>query len=381
VKRIELNDFQASWRQHRAAVRSAVDRVGESGWFILGPEVEAFERVLAEAWGIDHAVGCGSGLDAIELGLRAAGIAAGDKVLTTPLSAFATTLAIVRAGGVPVFADVDEAGLIDLALCDARLEAGLENDEPIRFMVPVHLYGHSLDLAVLRRLQETRGCAVVEDCAQAIGATHNGEPIGSAGVAAAVSFYPTKNLGALGDGGALLTSRDEVAAKARCLRDYGQRGRFDHVMLGMNSRLDEIQAAILSRVFLPKLEWATHQRRATAARYRREIRNDALRLPEPPAGSTSVWHLFPVLVEASDRDAERVRAGFREHLDAAAIESGVHFPKLIPDQPALCDLVSSLEVDRARAFARREVSLPIHPYLSDGDVDRVVEACNAWKAA
>jgi len=381
VKRIELNDFQASWQQHREAVRSAVDRVGESGWFILGPEVEAFERALAQRWGLDHAVGCGSGLDAIELGLRAAGIAPGDQVLTTPLSAFATSLAIVRAGGVPVFADVDDAGLIDLALCDALLEAGLEGGEPIRFMVPVHLYGHSLDLAQLERLQETRGVAVVEDCAQAIGATHEARAVGSVGVAAAVSFYPTKNLGALGDGGAVLTSRDEVAANARCLRDYGQRDRFDHVMLGMNSRLDELQAAILARVFLPDLERATRQRIATATRYRREIRNDALRLPEPPAGSSSVWHLFPVLVEASERDAEQVRAGFREHLDAAAISSGVHFPRLIPDQPALCGLGSTQGVDRARAFARREVSLPIHPHLSDEDVDRVVEACNAWEPA
>jgi len=381
VQRIELNDFQASWRQHHAAVREAVDRVGESGWFILGPEVEAFERALAQTWGLDHAVGCASGLDAIELGLRAAGITEGDRVLTTPLSAFATTLAIVRAGGVPVFADVDEAGLIDLALCDALLAAGLDGGAPIRFMVPVHLYGHSLDLVALGRLQETRGCAIVEDCAQAIGATHGDKAVGSAGVAAAVSFYPTKNLGALGDGGALLTSRDEIAGNARCLRDYGQQGRFDHVMLGLNSRLDEMQAAILSQAFLPDLERATGRRIATAARYRREISNDALRLPAPPAGSNSVWHLFPVLVEAFEQDAERVRAGFREHLAMAGIASGVHFPTVIPDQPALRHLGSSSDVGRARAFARRQVSLPIHPHLSDADVGRVVEACNAWKPA
>ncbi len=367
---VRLNDFTVQWRDVRSDVLAATDRVGESGWLILGKEVVAFEADLARTAGLAHAVGCASGLDALEISLRVLGLAAGEKVLTTPLSAFATTLAIVRAGGVPVFVDVDDSGLLDLAAC-ARL---LETRSDVRFLVPVHLYGHALDLSRLGELKHAHDLRVVEDCAQAIGARSGAQPVGSVGDLAGTSFYPTKNLGCMGDGGAVLTNVRARAEEARCLRDYGQSAKYLHTRLGMNSRLDELQAAILRTALLPRLARFEARRREIAAAYRDGIRNRGLTMPPVPAGSASVWHLFPLLVEAD-------RASLTAHLDAAGVGSGAHYPRLIPEQEALAGIPFEVvgDLPKARRFAAREVSLPIHPYLEDGDVARVIDACNTWK--
>lgn len=368
--RILLNDFVAQWRDVRAEAVAALERVGESGWLILGQEVKSFESALAEYWGLPHVVGCASGLDAIEIALRALGLAPGDKVLTTPLSAFATTLAIVRAGGVPVFVDVDDSGLIDLE----RAERALDADRTIKFFVPVHLYGHALDADRLLTITQRFSVQLVEDCAQACGASSRGRPVGATGRAAATSFYPTKNLGCMGDGGALLSRDAEVASISRSLRDYGQSAKYVHARLGLNSRLDEVQAAILRSAFLTRLPGYTERRRAIAQTYSGAIQNPALSLPAVPAGSASVWHLFPVLVRGE-------REAFMRHLDALGIGSGIHYPALIPDQEALAGVSFERRdaLDRAHRFASTELSLPIHPYLTDDQVSRVVEACNAWK--
>jgi dTDP-4-amino-4,6-dideoxygalactose transaminase len=368
--RILLNDFVAQWRDLRADSIAALERVGESGWLILGKEVQAFEAELAAFWGLPYAVGCGNGLDAIEIALRAVGISPGDKVLTTPLSAFATSLAIVRAGGIPVFVDVDASGLIDLE----QASRALARDRAIRFFVPVHLYGHALDRQRLATLLQHTEVKLVEDCAQAIGATSHGLPVGSTGAAGATSFYPTKNLGGMGDGGALLTRDAALAAQARSLRDYGQTAKYVHALLGLNSRLDELQAAILRSAQLPRLGQATARRRAIAQAYRDNIENPALTLPPIPDGSGSVWHLFPVLVA-------RERQAFIAHLDQLGIGTGAHYPILIPDQEALAATpFECLEpLTWARRFAQAEVSLPIHPHMKDPEVVRVVAACNAWR--
>ena len=218
---ILLNDFKRQWADTGEFVLEAVRRVGESGWYVLGGEVASFERTLAARVGRGHAIGCASGLDAIEIGLRASGVMPGTKVLTTPLSAFATTLAILRARAVPVFVDVDEHGLLDLDLC----RTALASDPAIRAMVPVHLFGHALDLNVLTELRDRFELTVVEDCAQAIGAVHAGQQVGSVGQAAALSFYPTKNLGALGDGGAVTTDDAGIAARCRSLRERASKTR------------------------------------------------------------------------------------------------------------------------------------------------------------
>jgi dTDP-4-amino-4,6-dideoxygalactose transaminase len=368
---ILLNDFRSQWDEIGDAALSVFDRVGKSGWLILGEEVVSFEKQLARLWGLPFCIGCASGLDAIEISLRCLGAKPGDHVLTTPLSAFATTLAIVRARCAPLFVDVDESGLLDLDQCIDVLK-----QEPgIRFLVPVHLYGHSIDLKRLSEIRDQFDIAIVEDCAQAIGAKSNGVVVGAISGAAATSFYPTKNLGAMGDGGAILTKDPDIASLARSLRNYGQSEKYRHCFMGLNSRLDEVHAAILKDVLLPLLERFTLRRRYIAEAYLEGIRNPDIVIPPVPDGSESVWHLFPLIVE-------RNRCAFQEHLNKAGIASEIHYPILIPDQDAMRGFDRSLvrrELHNAKRFAEQEVSLPIHPYLSDHDVERVIAACNSWR--
>jgi dTDP-3-amino-3,4,6-trideoxy-alpha-D-glucose transaminase len=314
-----------------------------------------------------------SGLDALEIALRVLGCQAGDRVLTTPLSAFATTLAILKIGAVPVFVDTDLSGHLDLALC----REVLRQRQDIRFLVPVHLYGNALDIQALRDLRAEFELRVVEDCAQSILASSAGVSTGSAGHLAATSFYPTKNLGALGDGGAILTDDEQFDQRVRVLRDYGQSAKYQHDEIGYNSRLDELQAAILNRVYLPALPAWTARRREIAARYRPGIRNRLLEcLPLPPH-SESAGHLFPVLVR------EGRKAEFLPYMRSKGILCGEHYPLLIPDQRAMsqanCEIATPLE--QARRIAGSEVSLPIHPYLTDEEVECVIGACNEWARA
>ncbi|MEP6962700.1 MAG: DegT/DnrJ/EryC1/StrS family aminotransferase, partial [Acidobacteriota bacterium] len=367
---IAANDFTRQWADVGGDVISAVERVGESGRYILGSEVQQFEEEFASYWGLRHAVGVASGMDAIEIGLRILGCGPGDRVLTTPLSAFATTLAIVKLGAVPVFVDTDEQGLIDMSRCYDLLR--LRQD--IRFFVPVHLYGHALDAGGLAWLREQFDLNMVEDCAQSVGAHWRESPTGSVGQIAATSFYPTKNLGAMGDGGALLTNDVSLDAKARVMRCYGETERYQHVEIGYNSRLDELQAAVLRTASLPRLQQWVVRRQAIADAYDAGIRNRAVRLPGAPEGSRSSWHLYPVHVEPA------MRGHFLAHLESAGIAAGVHYPRAIPDQPALepgtFELIDNCET--ARRLCVSEVSLPIHPYLTNVEIARVIQAVNAW---
>jgi dTDP-4-amino-4,6-dideoxygalactose transaminase len=362
---VGANDFVRQWDDVSDDVLAAVARVGKSGWLVLGDEVRSFERDLAAWWGVEHTVGVASGLDAIEIGLRAAGVDPGSRVLTTPLTAFATTLAIMRAGCEPIWCDVDESGALDLRRADAALHA----DPAIRAVVPVHLYGHPLDPAGLGRLAVDHGVAVIEDCAQSAGAERNGRPTGAAGIVAATSLYPTKNLGAMGDGGVVLTNDPSIAEHARALRDYGQRSRYEHVEAGLNSRLDELQAAILRSALLPRLDGFLARRREVAARYREGLAGTTLR-PVETAGGSSAHHLYPVEVTAGD--PTEVAARLRE----AGIGVGRHYPFLCPDQQAVTGVGGIVgELTIARRLAERELSLPIHPYLQDSEVEAVLAAC------
>jgi dTDP-4-amino-4,6-dideoxygalactose transaminase len=360
------HDFKRQWAEIGPAALAAVERVGASGSYILGREVEAFEGMLAKFWGVPHAVGVANGMDAIEIALRALDLRAGQRVLTTPFSAFATTLAILRAGGVPVFVDVDDNGNIDLEQC----RDVFSRDRSIRFFVPVHLYGNPLDLEKLAGLRRDFDLVIVEDCAQAIGARHGGRNVGTVGQAAATSFYPTKNLGAFGDGGALLTNDPSTASRARALRNYGQSDLYLHDELGLNSRLDELHAAVLSDALLPNLQRWTEARRQIAARYLRDIQH--FRTIKPAPAAEPVWHLFPVFLEAGERD------DVRERLLGRGIASGVHYPRLIPEQPAMRLSVSyevATEPANARRLAGSELSLPIHPFLGEDETQLVVTAC------
>lgn len=367
---IPANDFQRQWQEIGQDAREAFQRVGASGWYVLGQEVCAFEQALASRWGLEHAIGVGSGLDAIEISLRSLGCRPGDRVLTTPVSAFATTLAIVKVGAVPVFVDTDEDGRMNLARCRELLRR--RND--IRFCVPVHLYGHALDVGALRGLREEFGLKMVEDCAQSIGARFHGEPTGTAGQLAATSFYPTKNLGAMGDGGAILTRDLDLATRVRALRDYGQSAKYRHEYAGYNSRLDELQAAFLRQACLPRLEKWTRRRREIAGVYLAGIRHAEVRVFATPEGSESCWHLFPVCVAGAGQKA------FLEHMKTSGVTVGIHYPAAIPDQPAMSQTPFELADDcaRARRFCASEASLPIHPYLTDAEVALVVHAVNTW---
>ena len=372
TRMILQNDFKRQWDEVADSVLAAVRRVGASGWYILGSEVEAFERELAQFWGCSYAIGTGNGLDALEIGLRCLGLQPGEKVLTTPLSAFATTLAIIRAEGVPVFVDVDDFGRIDLDQC----QAVLSKDKSIRFLVPVHLFGFPLPTDKLARLKTDFELQIVEDCAQSIGASHGGIRAGLVGQMAATSFYPTKNLGALGDAGALLTNDPLLAETARTLRNYGQAAHYLHSALGLNSRLDEIHAAILRSAFLPKLgEW-TETRRRTAARYLKGITHPSIRLLSPEPAMDAVWHLFPVLVAGGLRDR------LARHLKSCGVVTGVHYPRIISEQTALAkgSWHQAAEPVNARRFAGGELSLPVHPFLTDSEIETVIGACNNWEA-
>jgi dTDP-3-amino-3,4,6-trideoxy-alpha-D-glucose transaminase len=367
-----LNDFKRQWQDTRESVLEAVNAVGESGWHILGREVAGFESALAAYWGRTHAVVVASGLDALELSLRVLGCGPGEKVLTSPVSAFATVLAIVKTGATPVFVDSTPCGLIDL---DAS-EDLLRTRPDIGFFLPVHLFGQCLDMRRLADVKGRYGVKLVEDCAQSIGASHDGIASGTAGDCAATSFYPTKNLGAMGDGGAVLTSEEAHAQAVRVLRDYGQSDKYVHVAVGCNSRLDELQAAILRRAYLPKLPAWTARRREIAARYLRGIGNPAIEPLASPPGSSSCWHLFPVRVLSGDKKA------FMTYLRERGILTGEHYPSALMDQPVMREIPHECcgEPRMARAICRSEVSLPIHPYLTDEEAGLVIESVNAWRA-
>lgn len=370
VQTILFNDFHRQWEDTREDMLAAFEAVGESGWYILGAEVREFESALAHLWGLSHAVGVGSGLDALEISLRVLGCRPGDLVLTTPISAFATTLAILKTGAFPVYAEPDTQGLVDLDDCEHILRA----HRGIRFFVPVHLYGHSLDLDHLGRLRERYELRIVEDCAQSIGARWQGRAAGTVGQMAATSFYPTKNLGALGDGGAILTDDPALAQAAAQYRDYGQTAKYRHELVGYNSRLDELQAALLRRVGLGKLPEWTARRRAIAASYQSGLANPAVRALGAPAHSESVWHLFPVLVDPNRK------ADFLACLRASGIAAAEHYPTALFDQPAMEGVHFEVPGDasKARRFCASEVSLPIHPYLAGTEIARVIEVTNRW---
>jgi dTDP-4-amino-4,6-dideoxygalactose transaminase len=345
-----------------AEVCAAIDRVIARGWFVLGPEVESFEQAFAAASGASHAVGVGTGTDAIALILRGLGLGAGDEVITTPLSAAYSALAVMMAGARPVFADIDEARY---TLDPAAVEAAIT--PRTRAILPVHLYGQPADLPALARIAERHGLALVEDCCQAHAATCGGRPVGTFGIAGAFSFYPTKNLGALGDGGAVITGDRQLAERVKRLRNGGQTDRYLHAEAGINSRLDELQAAILgARLrFLPA--W-TARRRALAASYRHALDGAAVALPvQSDAGH--VYHLFVVRSAARDR--------LKAHLAEAGVETLVHYPIPIPHQPALAS-EHPADCPVASRVCGEILSLPLYPAMADEDVAVVARAVRSF---
>ncbi|MHB1174511.1 MAG: DegT/DnrJ/EryC1/StrS family aminotransferase [Sulfuriferula sp.] len=362
-----MNDFKAEPESLRAAELTALDRVLRSGWYVLGNEVKAFEAAWAGRCGVANGVGVGNGMDAIEIGLRALGIGEGDEVITTPMTAFATVLAILRAGATPVLADIEaHTALLDPASVERCI------GPRTKAILLVHLYGQMREMERWAALCDRHGIALLEDCAQSHLAQWNGKAGGSFGRFGAYSFYPTKNLGALGDGGALVSDDATLTQRAAVLRNYGQSVRYHHPELGLNSRLDELQAALL----LVRLEWLegfTDRRRQIAATYHAGISNPSVQLMATPAQAQShVYHLFVVLCEQRDRLAQ--------HLKAQGVETLAHYPVPVHFQPPCKEMRRDPHgLSVAERHAAQCLSIPCHPQMSDADVALVISAINAFE--
>jgi dTDP-4-amino-4,6-dideoxygalactose transaminase len=366
ITMILMNDFKAESSLLRKAMLGAAKRVINSGWYILGDEVIHFEKQWAAACGLRHGVGVGNGMDAIEIALRALHIGKGDEVITTPMTAFATVLAILRAGATPVLADIDsDTALLSLKSVESCFSART------KAVLLVHIYGQVRAMDAWKKICEKHCVYLIEDCAQAHSATWQGKVVGSFGVAGAYSFYPTKNLGALGDAGILVTDDSLLAERATCLRNYGQSARYYHPDLGMNSRLDEIQAAMLAE----RLKWLpefSERRRRIAAMYQAHIHHTAVRpLAAPEEAAAHSYHLYVVRCERRDE--------LQTHLQTRKIQSLIHYP--IPvhhQQPCKKIRRSPRGLSHAEAHARICLSLPCHPQMTDKDVEQVIDGVNSF---
>lgn len=364
---IRMNDFRAEPAGLITSELSAAERVLRSGWYVLGNEVRAFESAWASRCNTQYCVGVGNGMDAIEIGLRALGIGPGYEVITTPMTAFASVLAILRAGAVPVLADIDPR----TALLDPRSVERCIGPRT-RAVLLVHLYGQVRAMEDWIGLCERHRISLLEDCAQAHLATWNNRTAGGFGRFGAYSFYPTKNLGALGDGGALVTNDAEIVRRAAMLRNYGQGERYHHPVAGLNSRLDELQAALLG-TRLGWLDGFTRRRREIAAAYRSRMSSPAVDLLEAPLQPENhVHHLFVVLCDERERLAR--------HLHARGVESLIHYPVPVHLQPPASELRRDPQgLGASERHASRCLSIPCHPQMSDAEIDRVVDAVNGFR--
>jgi len=363
---IHMNEFSAESEALLASEAAAAERVIRSGWYIQGSELAHFESSFASWTGLPHVAGVGNGMDAIEIGLRAAGVGPGDEIITTPMTAYATVLAVYRAGATPVLADLDPGtALLDLESVERCLTPRTKG------VLLVHLYGQVPDMDEWSSFCSSHGIALFEDCAQAHGARWKGRHAGSFGAFGAFSFYPTKNLGALGDAGALAGTSAALDAEARILRNYGQTVRYHHERIGLNSRLDELQAALLSE----RLKWLDRfieRRREIAAAFDRGIANPRVRLLDPPAERENhVYHLYVLACAERDRLAA--------HLRERGIEALIHYPVPVHEQPPTKDIRRDPRgLPAAERHAATCLSLPCHPQMSEEEVAAVIEGVNSF---
>ncbi len=365
---ILMNDFKAEPPELREAMLGAAQRVLESGWYVLGNEVAAFEKQWAQACGVEHSVGVGNGMDAIEIALRSLDIGPGDEVITTPMTAFASVLAILRAGATPVLADI-EPGSALLSFDSAQRCLSPKT----KAIVLVHLYGQVRAMTAWSDFCQMAGIHLIEDCAQAHLATWQGKVAGSFGAAGAYSFYPTKNLGAPGDAGMLVTHTARLAERAARLRNYGQSVRYHHPELGMNSRLDEMQAAMLSE----RMKWLqpfTEKRRNIAAAYRAGITNPLVQqLAAPEEPSAHVYHLY--VVRCLQRDE------LQAHLQAQGVQALIHYPVPVHEQiPCRALQRDPRGLKFSENHAAQCLSLPCHPQMTEADIAQVLVAVNSFRA-
>lgn len=363
--RVPFFDAAAATRELRAELDDAWQRVLASGWYILGPEVEAFEAEFARYVGCRYCIGVGSGLEALRLALLALGVKPGDEVLVPGNTFVATWLAVSQAGAKPVPVEPDEASF------NMSPHAAAKAVTPRTVgILPVHLYGNPADMDGLTEVARRHNLLVLEDAAQAHGARYRGIPVGTIGGAAAWSFYPTKNLGAFGDGGAITTNDANVAESVRLLRNYGSRLKYEHVVKGYNSRLDELQAALL-RVKLAHLDEWNGRRRAVASSYVEGLQGADVVLPSPEPWCEPVWHLFVI------------RSKWRDQLQSAlahqGIETLIHYPVSPHAQHAYAELSKS-HLPVTERLQREVLSLPIGPHVTEEQVERVIDGIREFHA-
>ncbi len=364
---VPQNDPRAAYLAAREGIDQAIRRVLDGGWYILGTEVTAFEQEFADFIGARHGIGVANGTDALELALRGLGVGPGDGVITVSHTAVATVAAVELVGATPILVDVDDMYCLD----PAGLEAALAKAPvPVKAIIPVHLYGQPADMTAIMALADARGIPVLEDCSQAHGAKLVGRTTGTFGRIAAYSLYPTKNLGALGDGGILTTDDDVLCERLRSLREYGWRERYVSDLPGMNTRLDELQAAIL-RAKLPLLARDNARRREIAAAYDAGVYSPKMTLPRRRFTAEHVFHQY--VLETADRD------GLRARLKESGIGTNIHYPMPVHLQPAYRGRVplGPLGLKRTEAAATRVLSLPMYPQMTDTAVKRVIDAVRA----
>ena len=352
----------------REEIENVISCVLDESWYIQGKYYSDFEHAFADYCGTKHCIGVGNGLDAIRLILEAYGIGTGDEVIIPANTFIATALAVSYVGATPVFVDADSK---TYNIDESKIREKIT--DRTKAIIVVHLYGRMVDVTGIKQIAKEYGLKLIEDAAQAHGANINGKRVGSLADAAAFSFYPGKNLGALGDGGAVTTDDTELANKIRALSGYGSYTKYEHIYKGYNSRLDEIQAAVLLKKLAYLDEWNA-QRQAIAARFCKEIKNDKVVLPlcEENAVSQNVWHIYPLLVTERDK--------FTEHLDKSGIGYNIHYPKPIVEQGAYLDLgLNASMYPVTERICREEVSIPLYPGLTEEEIERVIDVVNAYK--
>jgi dTDP-4-amino-4,6-dideoxygalactose transaminase len=364
AKKIPLLDFQAEYGELREEILAALDAVCRKAAFILGEEVEAFEREFADFTGAKHCIALANGTAALHLGLLALGVQAGDEVITSPNSFIATAEAISYCGAQPVFVDIDPATAnLDPKLIERAITPRT------RAILPVHLYGRPADMDAILEVAARHGLRVLEDAAQAHGARYRGRRCGSIGHAAAFSYYPTKNLGAYGEAGALTTNDDQIAKFARAARTHGQTARYEHEFIGYNYRMDGIQGAVL-RVKLRRLYNWTVRRREIAAQYRRAFAGTRLEMPVDDSRDECVYHQFVIYVNN--------RSAVASELAARGVDTAVHYPKPLHLQPAYSSLgYPPGSFPHAERACERVLSIPVHSYLTNEQVAEVIDAVRA----
>lgn len=363
--KIPFASFRPMERELDAELRGAFNRVFDASWYIEGKEDAAFEQAFAAYCGQDYCVGCGNGLDALMLPLKALGIGAGDEVIVPSNTYIASALAVTYAGAKPVFVEPD---ICTFNIDPSRIEAAIT--DKTKAIMPVHLYGQPCDMDPIMDIARKHSLLVIEDCAQAHGATYHGRKIGSFGIAAGFSFYPGKNLGALGDAGAMVTGDRELADKVRALGNYGSDYKYHHIYQGNNSRLDELQAAFLA-VKLPHLDRMNRDRRRIAARYLEEIHNPALVLPYVMEGVEPVWHIFAVRCRERDRLAD--------FLAENGISTNCHYPIPMHLQGAYKDLnIPRGALPIAEEISATQLSIPMYYGMTDEEISYVIEKLNAF---